>query len=127
MRVGHFMKQRLYIGISAPQRIKANSLMCEVDLATDQSVWPVPVDGVTSRKQIYSAMLITATNKDHRTAKWSSGIPSEILGDAAPWQAVVPAMRGLGAMCLDVGCTHDAMRRRSGSDGAARLCSATGR
>ena len=98
------MKQRLDIWISTPQRIESDSLMGEVDFATDQSVRPVLVDRVTSRQQIDGAMFIAATNENHRPAQRSSGIPNEILGDSAPCGTVVAAMRGLGTMGFDVGC-----------------------
>ena len=98
------MKQRLHLWIATTQSIESNSVMGEVDFATDQSVRPVLVDGVTSRQQIDGALFITATNEDHRPAQRSRGIPSEILGDSAPCRTVVAAMRGLDAMGFDVGC-----------------------
>src|SRR5438552_13545484 len=64
--VDHFMQQRLDLGIATTQGIKANALMREVDVATDQSVRPVLVDGITAAENIDSTTLIAAPTEDQR-------------------------------------------------------------
>src|SRR5438132_4106738 len=98
------MKQRLELWIATTQGIKANSLLREVDVATDQSVRPVLVNGVTAAEKIDSTVLIAAPNEDQRPAQWISGIPGEVCGDSASCRTQFTTMCCFDAMGFYVVC-----------------------
>ncbi len=91
-------------GVTSAQCVETDSLMGEVDLATNEPMRPMSIDMEGSAEQTDAAVVIVAAHEDHGALEWGAKVELEALGEAPPLGGGIPAGSSLGAIGRDVTC-----------------------